>query len=142
MKFPASFVSRSEEDTSKLASDFADELKDGMVIVFNGDLGTGKTFFIRQMLKKYNINTVNSPTFAIVNEYTGIKKFYHFDFYRINKISELMEIGITEYFKDNNAIVLIEWGSLFEQIIPQKRIEITLTYNQDNSRLFNFINYD
>lgn len=142
MEFPFLYISNSENDTTDLAKDFARKITDGLVIVLNGDLGSGKTFFIKQLLKSFNINNVNSPTFAIVNEYVGLKKFYHFDFYRINKIEELLEIGITDYFNDSEAIVLIEWGSLFEQIIPKKRIEITITYIQDNSRQFDIKKYD
>jgi len=92
--------SKSEDDTILIANEFAVKLKIGMIIILNGDLGAGKTFFIKQILQKFNVTNTSSPTFAIVNEYSGDKTFYHFDFYRINKENELHNIGIEDYFND------------------------------------------
>ena len=94
MQFPYSHISNSEEETKQIAYEFADFITEGMIIILNGDLGAGKTLFIQSVLKKFQIGEVNSPTFSIVNEYSGIKKFFHFDFYRINKKNELYDIGI------------------------------------------------
>ncbi|MCU0343280.1 MAG: tRNA (adenosine(37)-N6)-threonylcarbamoyltransferase complex ATPase subunit type 1 TsaE [Ignavibacterium sp.] len=141
MSFPYSRKSVSENETSLIAKEFAASLKDGMIIILNGELGAGKTFFIKQVLKQFNITNANSPTFAIVNEYAGDKTFYHFDFYRINSESELLNIGIEDYFSDEESVIFIEWGNLFPDILPQKRIEINITYLTENEREFNFIEH-
>ena len=141
MSFPYSRKSLSESETSIIAKEFAASLKNGMIIILNGELGAGKTFFIKQVLKQFNVTNANSPTFAIVNEYAGDKTFYHFDFYRINNESELHNIGIDDYFSDEGSIIFIEWGNLFPDILPQKRIEINISYLTDNEREFNFIEH-
>jgi tRNA threonylcarbamoyladenosine biosynthesis protein TsaE len=141
MSFPYSRKSLSESETSIIAKEFAASLKNGMIIILNGELGAGKTFFIKQVLKQFNVTNANSPTFAIVNEYAGDKTFYHFDFYRINTESELLNIGIEDYFSDEESIIFIEWGNLFPDILPQKRIEINISYLTDNEREFNFIEH-
>ena len=71
MTFPYLRKSKSESDTILIANEFAASLKNGMIIILNGDLGAGKTFFIKHVLQKFNVNNTNSPTFAIVNEYRG-----------------------------------------------------------------------
>lgn len=142
MKFPYLRKSSSEADTILIADEFAKILKRGMIIILNGDLGAGKTFFIKQVLLKFKITNTNSPTFAIVNEYTGNQTFYHFDFYRINKENELLDIGIEDYFNDEQSIIFIEWGNLFPQVIPQKRIEININAYNENEREFNFVEYE
>jgi len=134
--------SKSEDDTILIANEFAVKLKIGMIIILNGDLGAGKTFFIKQILQKFNVTNTSSPTFAIVNEYSGDKTFYHFDFYRINKENELHNIGIEDYFNDEQSIIFIEWGNLFPEVLPKKRIEISISYIKENEREFNFIEYE
>lgn len=142
MSFPYLRKSKSEDDTISIANEFADKLKSGMIIILNGELGAGKTFFIKQVLRKFNVTNTNSPTFAIVNEYSGEKIFYHFDFYRINKESELHDIGIEDYFNDEQSIIFIEWGNLFPDVLPKKRIEINISYIDEHQREFNFIEYE
>lgn len=140
--FPYSRISFSEEDTIKIASEFASVIRNGMIICLNGDLGAGKTFFVKQLLKIFKFHSVNSPTFAIVNEYCGDKIFYHFDFYRINKKEELIDIGIEDYFNDEDAIIIIEWANMFPEILPAKRVDINIIYDADNKREFSFIKYE
>jgi len=142
MSFPYSRKSKSEVDTVLIADDFSSKLKNGMIVILNGDLGAGKTFFIKHVLQKFGTTNTSSPTFAIVNEYIGDKVFYHFDFYRINKESELHDIGIEDYFNDEQSIIFIEWGNLFPHVLPKKRIEINISYINDNEREFNFIEYE
>jgi tRNA threonylcarbamoyladenosine biosynthesis protein TsaE len=142
MLYPYSRISNSEEETKLIAYEFADLINEGMVIILNGDLGAGKTFFIKSVLTRFEIIDVNSPTFSIINEYSGSKKFYHFDFYRINKKNELHDIGIVDYFNDEQSIIFIEWGNLFENILPRKRIEINIQYDDSNTRTFNFVSHE
>jgi tRNA threonylcarbamoyladenosine biosynthesis protein TsaE len=134
--------SKSEDDTILIAKEFALKIKTGMIIILNGELGAGKTFFIKHVLQNFNVTNTNSPTFAIVNEYYGAKTFYHFDFYRINKEKELHDIGIEDYFNDEQSVIFIEWGNLFPEVLPKKRIEINISYIDGNQREFNFKEYE
>ncbi len=134
--------SNSEADTKDIAIEFSKLLNDGMVILLNGDLGAGKTFFVKRILEQFDIQNVNSPTFSIVNEYAGKKKFYHFDFYRINNPVELIDIGIEDYFNDEDAISFVEWADLFPAVLPVKKIEIKISVLDDQSRIFDFNEYD
>ncbi|MGA8262938.1 MAG: tRNA (adenosine(37)-N6)-threonylcarbamoyltransferase complex ATPase subunit type 1 TsaE, partial [Ignavibacteriaceae bacterium] len=88
------------------------------------------------------INNVSSPTFAIVNEYLNRIKIYHFDFYRIEKSEEIINIGFNDYLNDNEAVIFIEWGELFSKILPRKRYEIKIMLNEDFSRTFKIDKYD
>ncbi len=142
MKYPLIEIVNSEEETIKLALNFAEELKSGDVVVLNGNLGAGKTFFVKNVVKRFGIDNVSSPTFAIVNEYSNSFKFYHFDFYRINNASELFDIGYYDYLNNLDAVTFIEWGSLIPEVLPQKRIEIEIKIKSDFSREFNFKKYE
>ena len=134
--------SNSENDTITIAKEFAKLITDGMVITLIGNLGAGKTFLIKRILEEFNINNANSPSFAIVNEYYGTKKFYHFDFYRINSQVELIDIGIEDYFNDDEAVTFIEWADMFPSVIPSKRIEVNINMMENDSRLFEFKEYE
>lgn len=126
-------------DTMDLASDFAKTLSGNEVIVLTGTLGAGKTFFIKKVCAEFGVKDVVSPTFAIVNEHEGKFHINHFDFYRLNKSRELLEIGFDDYL-NNNSINFIEWGELFIDLLPKKRIEITIEFIDENSRKFYFQN--
>ena len=132
----------SKAETKDIAVKFSKDLKKGDVVVLNGDLGSGKTFFVKEIGKLFDINNVSSPTFAIVNEYSGRLKIFHFDFYRIEKSEELFNIGFNDYLNDSNAIMFIEWGGLFSEVLPQKRYEIRITLHEDFSRTFKIDKYD
>lgn len=125
-------------ETIELAKSFSENISAPEVVVLNGELGSGKTFFIKHLLKCFGVQNVSSPTFAIVNEYTAKFDFYHFDFYRINKENELIEIGFNDYLVAENSVVLIEWGSLFPNLLPKKRIEISIRVTEEFSREFEF----
>lgn len=135
MELPVSVTISSEEDTIKLAGRFSKLLKGGEVVALNGDLGAGKTFFVKHLLKHFGINNVNSPTFSIVNEYSGAIKVNHFDFYRINKIEELYDLGFEEYITETGAVTFIEWAEMLPAILPNHIIEINFRINEDYTRL-------
>ena len=107
-----------------------------------GELGTGKTFFVKKTLANFGITWVNSPSFAIVNEYKNSFNFYHIDFYRLKNIKELFDIGFDDYMNDKNSIIFIEWGNLFPQALPAKRVEINFKLNLDNYREITIKKYD
>ena len=134
MVFPFQATISSENETETIAKSFAAELNGGDVVVLSGELGVGKTFFVKRALSSFGITWVNSPSFAIVNEYKNSFKFYHIDFYRLKSSKELFDIGFNDYLNDKEAIVFIEWGNLFPQVLPKKRIEITLKMNSVNTR--------
>lgn len=120
------------EETKKVAIDFANNLKKGDVVCMYGDLGAGKTEFVRQMAHAFGIaDYITSPTFTIVNEYHGDIDLYHFDVYRISDSDEMFEIGYEEYI-DGDGICVIEWAQLIEDILPKRRY--TITINTDYSR--------
>ncbi len=132
----------SEEETKKLAQEYAAELAPGDIVVLKGNLGAGKTFFIREAVKFFRVSAVSSPTFSLVNEYAGEIKIYHFDFYRINRLEELYDIGFEDYFNDEEAVIFIEWGNLFPEILPRKRKEISIKAGEGEQRTFEFKGYE
>ena len=142
MKYPYSLKIITEAETRNIALEFSKDLQKGDVVVLNGDLGTGKTFFVKEIGKIFGINSVSSPTFALVNEYSGRIKIYHLDFYRIEKLEEIFDIGFNDYINDNEAIMFIEWGELFSEILPHKRFEVIIKLNEDFSRSFRISRYD
>ena len=138
MKFPYKVIVKTEKDTKKAAEQFAEILNkencNSKIVSFNGNLGSGKTTMIKYIASYFNIKNVTSPSFSIVNEYIGNKKIYHFDFYRLKNLEELYDIGFEDYLNDSEAIVLIEWGNLMEEILPQKRYEITIKIKDNTER--------
>lgn len=134
MDFPFNKISSSEEETSSIADEFAEIIKPGSIITLTGDLGAGKTFFVKEVCKKLGIENSASPTFSIVNEYDGDIKVYHFDFYRIKDLEELYDIGIEEYFSDNKAVTFIEWAEKFLSVIPKNVINITISEEGNGGR--------
>ncbi len=132
----------SEEETKKLAQEYAAGLGPGDIVILKGNLGAGKTFFIREAVKFFRVTAVSSPTFALVNEYEGNTKIYHFDFYRINRLEELYDIGFEDYLNDEEAIIFIEWGNLFPEILPRKRKEIDIGAGEEQQRTFEFREYE
>ncbi len=106
------------------------------IFAFYGHMGAGKTTFVTALCKALGVeDTVNSPTFTIVNEYKAAKGFpiYHFDFYRINKLQEAYEIGIDEYFS-GDGLCFIEWPEKIEELLPEDIIKVTITPTEDGSR--------
>ena len=142
MKFPSTKNVNDENGTKKLAEEFAGVVQQGQVIVLNGNLGSGKTFFIKSVLNFFSIKNVSSPSFAIVNEYNGSIKAYHFDFFRLKNTAELYDIGWQDYLNDTRAVAFIEWGDQLENALPEKRIEIRITATNDTKRQFDFIKYE
>lgn len=106
------------------------------IILFYGEMGSGKTTLIKEIVKQMGVeDTVNSPTFSLVNEYHTQKGeiIYHFDFYRIEHEEEALDIGIEEYFYSNNWC-FIEWPNKVENLLPLESVAIHLTINQNNTR--------
>lgn len=125
------------DDLSSAAQKVIDFTKEGSNIwLFHGEMGAGKTTFIKAICNKLGvIDHVNSPTFALVNEYmtNAADTIYHFDMYRIKDPSEAFDIGFEEYIYSNH-LCLIEWPSKVERLLPDECIDINITAIDENSR--------
>ena len=123
---------RSPEETFILGKKIGEAALPGQVYTLNGDLGVGKTIFTQGVAAGLGITeAVSSPTFTIVQVYEeGRLPFYHFDVYRIGDIEEMEEIGYDDYFF-GQGICLIEWAKLIHEILPEKRISVTIEKDLD-----------
>ena len=119
------------------AREFMGQMGDDTVFAFYGKMGAGKTTFIKALCKQLGVEEeVNSPTFAIINEYrseTTAELIYHFDFYRIKKLEEVYDLGYEDYFY-SGALCFIEWPELVEELLPLDARKVTITENGDGSR--------
>jgi tRNA threonylcarbamoyladenosine biosynthesis protein TsaE len=134
MNFPFERVVASLEETKSIAKEFAEELRDGNIILFHGNLGAGKTLFVQSVCAAFGIEGVTSPTFALVNEYQGDKKVFHIDLYRVEKADEFENIGLFDYLADDEAIKFVEWAELFSEQLSNYDFLITIEYFEDNKR--------
>ena len=119
-----------------VARQFVEEQRDGRVFAFCGQMGAGKTTFIAAVCKALGIEEpVNSPTFAIVNEYVADngETVYHFDCYRLNTLRDALNIGIEEYFASGN-ICFIEWADNIEELLPVDTVRVNIVVEDDGSR--------
>ena len=121
------------------AQKFMAEMGDYTVFAFYGQMGAGKTTFIKALTKALGVETdvTNSPSFAIINEYrsdTTAELIYHFDCYRLEKEEEAEDIGAEDYF-DSGALCLIEWPERIENLLPDDTVRVDITVNDDYSRL-------
>lgn len=119
------------------AKEFIAAMDDRTVFAFYGKMGAGKTTFIKAICEELGVeDVINSPTFAIINEYrsdeTG-ELIYHFDYYRINKLSEAEDIGTEDYFY-SGALCFIEWPEKIEELLPEDVVSVTISENADGSR--------
>lgn len=123
-----SFVCSSEEETMKLAKNIGDTSKPGDIICLRGELGAGKTHFVKGFVTAFGISpeTVSSPTFSIIQEYSGSIPVYHFDFYRLDTAQEALEIGTEEYFY-GDGVSIIEWPERIESLLPDDIKEIQIS---------------
>lgn len=121
-------ITHSEDETKNLGKHFARrQLTIGDVVALYGELGTGKTCFIKGICQGFGVSEhVASPTFTIVNEYAFPGgKVFHFDFYRINSTAEIRDIGFEEYL-DNDGICVIEWADRAKEFLPAHRFDVHL----------------
>lgn len=128
--------SNSEANTIDLGKEFASKLSVGDVVCLEGDLGAGKTHFIKGIAEGLGIDAskVSSPTFNIVNEYTGEIPLYHFDCYRIEREEEMQEIGFDDYLF-GDGISVIEWPSKISGLIPENAIKINMEHAGKSKRI-------
>ena len=127
------FTSHSEYETIELAQNFESEKFPNMVICLNGELGSGKTVFVKGIANALGITeSITSPTFTIVKEYDGELPLYHFDVYRLDGNTD--SIGIEEYF-NKNGVVIIEWADTISDVLPEERLDIKFKVVGENKRV-------
>ena len=112
---------------------------DERIFIFNGDMGAGKTTFIKAFCKALGVeDVVSSPTYSIVNEYSRSNgSVYHFDFYRMKDIREAFDLGYEEYFYSGN-ICLIEWPERVAELLPEHLVKVDIGIVDENKRIFHF----
>ena len=131
---------KSIEGLPAAAREFASLMGDETVYAFHGEMGAGKTTFIRALVEQLGVDPeeANSPSFSIINEYrsnTTAELIYHFDLYRLESVDEALEIGVEDYF-DSGALCLLEWPERIEALLPDDTVVVKITVDPaDNSRL-------
>ncbi len=126
------------DELPKIAKTILNEYKNERVFAFYGKMGSGKTTFIKELCKKLGVTEViTSPTFALINEYSGKEgsNIYHFDFYRIESQEEAYDFGYEEYFYSGNYC-FIEWPELIENLLPETYVRIGITEQENFDRKF------
>ena len=130
-------VIKSLEDIDRAAEEFLREIGDRKLIAFYAPMGAGKTTFITAICRRLSVkeDAVSSPTFAIVNEYRtqSGESVFHFDFYRITKDSEALDIGFYDYI-DSGCLCLMEWPENIEDLLPDETLRVRITVAQDQAR--------
>lgn len=120
------------------AKQFIAAMENNTVFAFYGKMGAGKTTFIKAVCEELGVtDVINSPTFAIINEYrsdTTGELIYHFDFYRINKVEEAFDFGYEDYFY-SGALCFIEWPELVEELLPPDAVKVSIEEQKNGSRL-------
>ncbi len=118
------------------AQKFIDQIGNRTIFAFNGKMGAGKTTFIKSICETMGVKeTVNSPTFSIVNEYEAAdgRIIYHFDCYRINKIQEALDLGAEEYLYSGN-LCFIEWSENIAPILPDSLVNVDIEEGENGKR--------
>ena len=127
-----------KENIREAAIQFISMIDDNTIFAFKGNMGAGKTTFIKSVCEELGVkDVINSPTFSIINEYrseTTGELIYHFDFYRVNKINEAYDIGTEDYF-DSGALCFIEWPEKIQELLPENTVFIDIEEQPDSSRL-------
>ncbi len=127
----------SEKDLPLIAKDLLETFSDKKVILFYGEMGAGKTTLIKVLCEELGVDEpTNSPTFSIVNEYASRddKPVYHFDFYRIEKEEEVLDMGYEDYLYSDN-FCFIEWPQKIPNLLPEDALKVTISEGEDNIRL-------
>lgn len=127
-------ITKSEKETQEAGEKLVQTLAPGSVVAMYGDLGAGKTAFVRGMTRGLEINfPVSSPTFNVVNEYPGKVPLFHFDMYRLGSADELFDIGWDDYL-ERGGICAVEWSENVEEAFEPGTVKVTITKLGDSER--------
>ena len=133
-------VTHSPEETAHLAGTIGKIIREGTVICLDGELGVGKTLFVRALARTLGVESdVTSPTFNLMNIYEAACPIVHFDLYRIASEEELEDIGFFEYAEATEGIVLIEWAEKFPDAMPADHLSVRIEVLNDEERQFTFV---
>ncbi len=130
------YKTHSEEETLSLGVLLAQHITPPATVVLTGKLGAGKTTLVKGFVKGLGIgqpDDVSSPTFPLIHEYGTPPRVYHVDLYRLETEAEVASIGMDELF-DRDALVIVEWGERFRNLMPNPRVEIEIEVTGDNER--------
>ncbi len=135
----ATFISNSPAETEAMGQQFAEEIGVGSILALNGDLGSGKTVFVKGLVAGLGSRAdVTSPTFTILHEYRGGRlPVYHFDFFRLENRESIVRLGLDDYFF-GDGVSVIEWGDRFPELIPQRARWILFEIKSANERAITF----
>ena|SRR3989344_4964461 len=131
-----SVISRSEEETKRIGKDVAQVLKGGEILSLSGNLGSGKTTFVKGMARGFGIRkAITSPTYVLFRPYKlrRGKTFYHFDLYRLSGGRALRELGLDEILANRQNIVAVEWPQKAKRFLPKGTIQIRFTHGKKPS---------
>lgn len=132
-------ITHSPEETAHLAGTIGKIIREGTVICLDGELGTGKTLFVRALARTLGVESdVTSPTFNLMNIYEAACPIVHFDLYRIDSEAELEDIGFYEYAEALEGIVLIEWAEKFPDAMPADHLQVRIDALEGEGRQFTF----
>jgi tRNA threonylcarbamoyladenosine biosynthesis protein TsaE len=130
------FETHSDEETRALGSSIAKMLPDRGVVLLIGELGAGKTTLAQGIVEGRGVASakdVSSPTFTLIHEYGEPVGVYHMDLYRLNTLDEARRLGLEDVL-EQPVLVLVEWGERFPELLPEQRVEITLSYKGEQTR--------
>ena len=134
-------IINSLQDLDRAAEEFLEEIGDNRIIALYAPMGAGKTTFTTALCKRLGVveDAVSSPTFAIVNEYRTAsgEPMYHFDFYRITKLQEAVDIGFFDYI-DSGDLCIMEWPENIEDILPEETLRVSIKVLPDESRVISW----
>ena len=133
------FVAATLDELDAVASEILNFYKEHKIWAVEGKMGAGKTTLIKALCNALGVEeTVASPTFSLVNEYTDAQgsSVFHFDFYRIKKLEEVYDIGYEEYFY-SDSYCFIEWPEMVSNLLPENHLKIEIEVNEKEERTFN-----
>ena len=124
-------ISKNQKETEQIAFDYAKTLSKGDVVILSGDLGAGKTHFVKGVARYFGLEGVTSPTYAYLNIYGNL--LYHYDCYRLSCGEDALMLGLTDYFNGNN-ICILEWASNIEDVLPDNCKVVEIQKIDENTR--------
>ena len=131
------FVASNLNELDAVAKEILEFIKEQNIVAIEGKMGAGKTTLIKSICKELGVHeTVSSPTFSLVNEYTDAEgeSVFHFDFYRIKKLEEVYDIGYEEYFYSGH-FCFIEWPEMITELLPENHTRIKIEVDENEERI-------
>lgn len=137
---PTEIITNNAKETLKFGRKFSSQLKAGDIVCLFGELGSGKTTFVKGLAQGLGIDpdVVNSPTFVLLNVHEGQLPLYHFDLYRLEDVKEILALGYEEYFY-GEGITVVEWAERLKTLMPKKYVRVELFHQGENKRLIKII---